>query len=164
MSWPDQVAPGQPRAIRHVDPQGTDAVSLLREAGLEARQLYPELIAPDAPPPANLPLGEGEVYLVAYEREQPVGCGALRRLDARTAEVRRMYVLGSHRRCGVAREVLVHLEQAAIRLGYTRLLLETGCRQQPAICLYEAAGYARIAPFGAYVNDPTSVCFEKRLA
>src|SRR2546430_15426810 len=35
--------------IEEVDPQGPEAMSLLREAALEARSLYPELIAPGAP-------------------------------------------------------------------------------------------------------------------
>jgi putative acetyltransferase len=42
--------------------------------------------------------------------------------------------------------------------------LETGNRQPEAIALYEGCGFARIAPFGVYVGDPTSVCFELRLA
>jgi hypothetical protein len=30
--------------------------------------------------------------------------------------------------------------------------------------MYEQAGYVRCAPFGEYVDDPTSVCMEKPLA
>ena len=41
--------------IEEVDPQGPEAMSLLREAALEARSLYPELIAPGAPMPTNPP-------------------------------------------------------------------------------------------------------------
>jgi hypothetical protein len=29
------------------------------------------------------------------------------------------------------------------------------------MALYQACGYRRIAPFGAYADDPASVCFEK---
>ena len=42
--------------------------------------------------------------------------------------------------------------------------LETGNRQPEAIALNEAAGFQRIPAFGAYVDDPFSVCFEKSLA
>ncbi len=39
--------------------------------------------------------------------------------------------------------------------------LETGNRQLPAMALYESYGFVRIPPFSDYVNDPTSVCYEK---
>jgi len=39
--------------------------------------------------------------------------------------------------------------------------LETGNRQLPAMALHESYGFVRIPPFGDYVNDPTSVCYEK---
>jgi hypothetical protein len=48
-------------------------------------------------------------------------------------------------------------------LGYRQLVLETGVRQVPAIALYSRCGWRRIAPFGPYVGDPTSVCFGKAL-
>jgi len=150
--------------FRAVDPQGVDALALLAQAALEARALYPELFAADSPPPANAPLVEGEIYLVAFDGDAPVACGALRRLDAATAEVRRMFVLAHVRRRGLARATLAALEDAAIDLGYETLLLETGHRQQPAMALYDAAGFTRVAPFGPYEGDPTSVCFGKRLA
>jgi putative acetyltransferase len=149
--------------IAPVDPQGADALSLLREAALEARALYPELFAADTPMPTNAPLAERAAYLVAYQAGLPVGCGAVRRIDADTAEVRRMYVLRSHRRFGIARAVLVELERAAAALHYGVLRLETGYRQTAAMALYESFGFRRIPPFGEYANDPTSVCFEKTL-
>jgi len=150
--------------FRAVDPQGAEAMALLAQAALEARALYPELFTADSPPPANAALGVGDVYLVAFDGNTALACGALRRIDATTAEVRRMFVLAHARRRGLARATLAALEDAAIELGYDTLLLETGHRQQPAMALYEATGFTRIPPFGPYVGDPTSVCFGKRLA
>lgn len=150
--------------LRAVDPLGAEALALLAQAAAEARSLYPELFTADSPPPSNTPLGEGEAYLVACDGAVPVACGALRRLDATTAEVRRMFVVAGARRRGLARAMLVALEDAARDFGYDMLLLETGHRQQPAMALYASCGFARIAPFGACVGDPTSVCFAKRLA
>ena len=47
----------------------------------------------------------------------------------------------------------------------SRLLrLETGIHQVEAIGLYEQAGFRAIRPFGPYVDDPLSRCFERRLA
>ena len=146
--------------IVDVDPQSEAALSLLRAAAVEVRPLYDDVLPPDRPWPANDPLGPRDLYVVAYCDQQPIACGALREIDGITAEVRRMYVLREHRRNRIGYAVLSHLAAEARRLGYERLLLETGHRQAPAMALYEAFGFRRIAPFGPYDNDPTSVCFE----
>lgn len=169
MSHQDDPAGTTGFEIRHADPQGADALALLREAAIEARALYPELVQPGAPWPTNPPLAEGGAYLVMYASDQTgawhaVGMGALRRLDTHTAELRRMFVLRSQRRAGVAQRLLQALEAQALRLGYRRIRLETGHRQQPAMRLYERFGFHRIPPFGEHVADPTSVCYEKVLA
>ena len=92
------------------DPLSGEALSLLHEAALEARRLYSDLIDSASPMPTNQPLGPGDIYLIAFLAAKPVGCGALRKLDDRTAEVRRMYVLRQARRTGIARAILVRLE------------------------------------------------------
>jgi hypothetical protein len=50
-----------------------------------------------------------------------------------------------------------------MRLGYCRFVPETGCKQVPAMCLYEPWGLQRIAAFGACANDTISVCYERAL-
>ena len=143
------------------DPQGLDALELLSEAAIEAQALYPELHDPNGPWPTNSSTPLRGTYLVVYEGRFPIAMGALRPIDESTAEVRRMYVLKSHRRLGVARRILNELEHHAARIGFKTLRLETGNRQFPAMRLYESYGFARIAPFGTYVDTPTSVCYEK---
>lgn len=150
--------------IEAIDPQHPQALTLLAEAAEEARALYPELFAVDAPAPANAPLRAREIYLVAKRNGQAVGCGALRQQDAFTGEVRRMFVARRARRDGVARALLSSLEQQAQTLGYRHLILETGARQQAAIALYSDSGWRRIAPWGPYVGDAMSVCFGKTLS
>jgi GNAT superfamily N-acetyltransferase len=149
--------------IEAVDPLHPQALALLAEAAVEARALYPELFAPDAPAPVNDPLRAGDVYLLAWLDGSAVGCGALRQLDAFTGEVHRMFVTKRARRDGVARALLIQLERAARDHGYRQLVLETGARQQPAIALYSSCGWRRIAPWGPYIGDPMSVCFGKAL-
>jgi hypothetical protein len=53
-------------AVVEADPQGADALWLLREAAIEARGLYPELHAPGDPWPTNAPAGPRGVYLLGY--------------------------------------------------------------------------------------------------
>ena len=152
-----------PFRIEVADPQGDAALTLLRVAAEEARALYPELQQATAWP-TNPPTPARGIYLVAHVGATAVGMGALRPLDENSAEVRRLYVVPSHRRLGVARFILAELEKHAQSFGYRVLRLETGNRQEAALRLYEACGFRRIATFAPYTGDPTSVCFEKPLS
>src|SRR5262245_1103296 len=54
------------------------------------------------------------------------GCGALKELDPQHAEIKSMRTASSHRRKGVAKQLLQHLLDVAKQRGYTRVSLETG--------------------------------------
>ena len=144
--------------IAPIDPHSETAMSLLVEAAREIRPLYGE--APGPPWPSNLALGPRDIYVAAFVQETAVGSGAIRELDAKTCEAHRIYVLPAHRRRGVARAILEFLHAEARRLGYRSMRLETGNRQHAAMALYASYGFSRIEPFGSYVGDSTSVCFE----
>jgi putative acetyltransferase len=102
-------------------------------------------------------------FVVAYEGDTAVGCGAVRLIEPRVAEIKRMYVLPDRRGCGIARRILEVLEREARSLGVTKLRLETGTRQPEAIALYSRTGYVPSDPFGEYPSSPLNVFFEKRL-
>lgn len=89
-----------------------------------------------------------------------IGCGALKRWDGDTAEVKRMYVTPDARGSGAAQALLDALVVGGRALGYRRLVLETGDRQQAAIGLYMRAGFRRIPNFGVYAGAENSMCFE----
>jgi len=56
------------------------------------------------------------------------------------------------------------LEQEAVRLGATQIVLETGIRQTVAIALYARCGYMPIPLYGEYSGSPgTSVCLGRKL-
>jgi GNAT superfamily N-acetyltransferase len=103
------------------------------------------------------------LFVIARAEERAVGCGALRRRDASTVEVKRMFVEPEMRGRGVARAILDHLESAARSMGADRLVLETGIYQEEAIGLYRGAGFKAVDCFDEYTGVPTSVCFEKPL-
>lgn len=103
-------------------------------------------------------------FLVAWWDDEPVGCGAVKRLDVGIAEIKRMYVAQRGRRRGIARAMLSRLEDEARTLGYERMQLETGEEQPEAVALYASAGWSRIAPYGRYRDDPRSICFAKELS
>lgn len=103
------------------------------------------------------------VFLVAYDENTPIGCGAVRRIETGVAELKRMYVSPAMRGRGIGRALLTALETEARQLGATRLVLETGPRQPEAIGLYARAGFVRISAFGEYQDHPLSVFMGKDL-
>jgi GNAT superfamily N-acetyltransferase len=105
----------------------------------------------------------GGAYLVAVLDGRAVGCGAWQPLEPGVAELKRAYVRPAYRRRGIARQLVVALEEEALAAGYPVLRLETGRYVPAAIALYRSSGYEPIALYGEYTDNPVSVCFEKRL-
>lgn len=99
--------------------------------------------------------------VVAYQGEEPVGCGAFKEFTPEAVEIKRMYVLPAHRGQGVAGTVLAELERWAQELEYAACVLETGKKQPEAIRLYEKSGYALTPNYGQYVGIENSVCMRK---
>ena len=102
--------------------------------------------------------------VVAYDRDEPVGCGAVKEYSSDTMEVKRMYVPLNRRGQGIASIILMELETWCRDLNYTKAVLETGKKQPEAIELYKKNNYRIIPNFGQYKNVENSVCFEKELA
>ncbi len=107
--------------------------------------------------------GKG-AFLMACRGDEPIGCGALRLLDAETGELKRMYVAPAARGTGLGRLLVAALEAEARALGVRRLVLETGVRQHAALALYRNTGFTPIPLYGEYCLSPaTSVCLGKAL-
>jgi len=101
--------------------------------------------------------------IVAYKNDIAVGCGAIKKYDGQTAEVKRMYVLPDCRGKGIAKQVLDALEKWAAEIGFTNCILETGFKQVDAIHLYHKCGYQNIENYGQYIGIENSVCMQKKL-
>jgi putative acetyltransferase len=101
--------------------------------------------------------------IVAYENTLPIGCGAIKKYDEETAEIKRMFVMPEHRGKGIAAKILLVLEEWAKELGYQHCILETGQKQPEAIALYRKSGYQIIPNYGQYVGVENSVCMKKPL-
>ncbi len=150
-------------AVRRSDILSPDAQSLIRLLNAELSALYPEDGATHFHlDPDEVAEGRGGFFMASLDGKL-VGCGAFRLIEARTAEIKRMYVSPSERGRGVGRAILARLEAEVRARGADRLVLETGERQHEAMALYERAGFTRIPPFGEYVDSPLSVCMAKNL-
>jgi putative acetyltransferase len=150
-------------SLRREDLLSPTAQLLIRRLNAELERQYPEdgathfRLDPDEVAP-----GRGSFW-IAWLGDAPIGCGAIRKLDPETAEVKRMFVDATARGRGVGRAILDALERAARDLGCRRLVLETGERQTEALALYRRAGFIAIPAFGEYVDSPLSLCMEKTL-
>ncbi len=100
-------------------------------------------------------------FLVGYLDGRPACCGGVKRLDDRTCEIKKMFVVPERRGQGIARGLLRALEDEARRLGYETARLDTGPKQVNARGLYQSEGYDEIDDF----NGNPVACFwgEKRL-
>jgi GNAT superfamily N-acetyltransferase len=101
--------------------------------------------------------------VVIYFNEIAVGCGAIKKFDDNTVEVKRMFVNSESRGSGVAQKMLQELETWAKELGYQECILETGTRQVEAIKFYKKCNYKIIPNYEQYKNMENSICFKKRL-
>jgi GNAT superfamily N-acetyltransferase len=100
-------------------------------------------------------------FVVLTEDGRPVAGGGVKRLDDRTCEIKRMYVVPDARGRGVGRELLAALESLARDLGYAVARLDTGAKQPGARRMYERAGYVAVPDYNG--NPYAAYWGEKRL-
>jgi GNAT superfamily N-acetyltransferase len=92
-------------------------------------------------------LGSRGRLLVARLDHDPVGVGALRPVDATTAEIKRMYVRPAGQGLGAGRAILTRLVTDARALGYETVRLETVRFMTTAQALYRAFGFVEVERF-----------------
>ena len=101
--------------------------------------------------------------MVFYDENVAVGCGAIKKFDKISVEIKRMYVSEEKRGKRVAKKILTELEVWAKELGYNKCVLETGKRQVEAVQFYKKCHYQIIPNYGQYIGMQNSICFEKTL-
>jgi putative acetyltransferase len=95
----------------------------------------------------------------AWEGDEVVGVGALKRLSDDHGEVKSMHTAEAARGRGVGSALLREIMATARARRMTRLSLETGSWPyfMPARALYARHGFVECGPFGEYREDPNSV-------
>ncbi|MCL5775624.1 GNAT family N-acetyltransferase [Limibaculum sp. FT325] len=146
--------------IDRTGPHHPDALAMVGESEAELASIYrPEVrhaFSPDQLAAA------GVHFLVAREDGRPVGCGGLAPCEG-YGELKRIFVTRGRRGAGIARRIVEALEAEARALGLGIVRLETGELSPEALGLYASMGYRRRGPFGAYLENGSSVFMEKRL-
>lgn len=149
--------------LRDILPTDGRVIDLMNAQQRELRALYQDTDERTEPFDPAILSGDGCVLLAVEEGERLLSCGAIKRLDANEAEVKRMYTVPEARGRGLGRQILNELIERGKAAGYTRLVLETGDLQAAAIKLYEDTGFTRIPNYGYYVGMGNSVCYALNL-
>ena len=90
---------------------------------------------------------DGRLLLADFETEL-AGCGALRRLDAQTCEMKRLYLRPKFRGKGLGRMLAEKLIADARLIGYKRMRLDTvEPVMKNAVSMYRDLGFREIAPY-----------------
>lgn len=89
--------------------------------------------------------------LLATVDDQPAGCVALRPIDERTCEMKRLFVRKRAQGHGLGRALAQRVIAQARTAGYTTIVLDTLPFMQSAVRLYEALGFKRRI---AYYDSP----------
>jgi len=146
--------------FKRVSTTEPDFIALVEELDNELHNRYPDI--------QHTYVGLNKIEhidtaLIAYNDQQPIGCGCFKLYNQDSVEIKRMFVKPIARGKGISKLILNELLNWAKELGNSKALLETGLNQPEAIGLYEKSGFIRIENFGPYLNMPNSVCFERML-
>lgn len=101
----------------------------------------------------------GGLILLAVDGDQVIGCVALRRLDAETCEMKRLYVRPAGRGSGTGRRLALALMERARTLGYRKMRLDSLPSMTAAAALYRQLGFREIPPY-RFNPIPGSLFFE----
>lgn len=101
--------------------------------------------------------------IIIYKDKIPVACGAFKKYNNNSAEIKRIFVRKENRHEGLAKFLMSKLEEWAKNEGYKFTILETGKKQHEAINLYKNLGYDLIENYAPYVDNTNSVCMKKPL-
>ena len=85
--------------------------------------------------------------LLALEEGQPAGCAALRAIDSKICEMKRMFVYPQFHSQGIGRALAERLIGEARQSGYSCIRLDTGPKQVEAQTLYRSLGFKEIEPY-----------------
>ncbi len=89
----------------------------------------------------------GGCLLLAKQDSQIIGCVALRKIDSKTCEMKRLYVRPHFRGKGIGRVLSQKIIDEARRIGYKKMRLDTIPTMKRANALYRSFGFKKIEPY-----------------
>ena len=99
--------------------------------------------------------------IIAYVNSEAVGCAAIKFFDKDIFEVKRVFVKEKFRGFGIAKEMMIRIEDIAREKGLVSLVVETYKDFSSAINLYKKLSYEIIENYGQYKDLEKSICMRK---
>jgi len=96
--------------------------------------------------PAKYEPPHGQLLYATWEGES-VGCAALRQIDTKACEMKRMFVYPEFQGKGIGRSLAGELFQEARNMNYQYMRLDTSVDQVGARSLYQSLGFKVIEPY-----------------
>ena len=100
--------------------------------------------------PGKYSLPHGRLYIASVD-DSSAGCIALRAINKKHCEMKRLYVRTPFRGLGIGRALAEKVIADAETMGYNRMLLDTLPSMPEAISLYRKLGFVEIE---AYCHNP----------
>jgi GNAT superfamily N-acetyltransferase len=136
-----------------VDPDSPAATGMVEAYTAHLVAVRPDFdLSTDAPPPGGAFVDPRGRFLVLFEDDTPIGCGAVWEMEPGIAEIRRMWIVPSHHGRGLGRRMLEALEEAAVGLGCHTARLDSMQVLEAAVAMYRSQGYVEIESYNANPN------------
>ena len=87
------------------------------------------------------------LFLVVLDNEKLIGTGAIKKLDAEMAELKRLWLLEEYHGQKIGYEVVTRLLDFARKHGYKKIRLQTGSQQTRAINFYKRLDFYEIPSY-----------------
>jgi putative acetyltransferase len=89
---------------------------------------------------------KGAFDVILNSEGEIIASTGIYRINDKTCELRKMYLLKEYRGIGLGKFLLDHSIEQAKRLGYNKIILETASVLKEAINLYEKYGFRKYKP------------------
>ena len=139
-----ETAP-QIEAVRALVLEWTD-IALAFDPGAKSGPAFAELESELAGLPGKFGPPDGAFLLLSVDGA-PAGCGALKRFDDSTCELKRMYLRPAFRGQALGEQMVAALLGSARALGYRRIVLDSWHKLDAAHHLYRKAGFVDQEPW-----------------
>lgn len=152
------------KILIEIDPLESDDIKFVLERHLQTMHANSPPESVHALDLSGLKHKEITFWSLAFEGKI-IGCGAIKELDKKSAEIKSMHILSEYRGRGFSKLMLEKILVVAKERNYEILYLETGTQDSfiAARELYKLYGFTEREPFGDYKLDPFSSFFEKKL-
>ena len=134
--------------IEQTDPRRPEAREALRQYLEEiARRIDGIAVDPSLADEVDDFAAPRGVFLLVYQGDEVVGCGAVRTITPSVGELNRMWIRPDNRRRGLGDRLLAELVEQSRALGHETLRLDTNSALTQAITLYRKHGFEPVERF-----------------